>query len=164
MLFYFSKSPFFDPTSNNASLETQAMYNPDMMHFLGTRETFEAQLRTLQGLEYLVHLSPKDSGNEAQIGQGVWVIRKQNRRKRAGFNDEITVLSTYFVVGEHIYMAPSIGNILQHRMVGVCLVPTSSLAHDTRFLLRSPSTSSCKQRLHCHITNQLLVIVTSSRR
>jgi len=123
VLFYFSKSPFFDPTSNNASLETQAMYNPDMMHFLGTRETFEAQLRTLQGLEYLVHLSPKDFGNEAQIGQGVWVIRKQNRRKRAGFNDEIIILSTYFVVGEHIYMAPSVGNILQNRMVRFCLIP-----------------------------------------
>ena len=118
------------------------MYNPDMMHFLGTRETFEAQLRTLQGLEYLVHLSPKDSGNEAQIGQGVWVIRKQNRRKRAGFNDEISVLSTYFVVGEHIYMAPSVGNILQNRMVGFCLVCRSSIAYAARFPPLSPSASS----------------------
>jgi len=117
VLFYFARSPFFDPTSNNAAIETQATYNPDMMQFLETRDRFEAQLRTMQGLEYLVHLSPKDFGPEAAIGQGVWVIRKQNRRKRAGYADGITILGTYFVVGDHIYMAPSVANVLQARIV-----------------------------------------------
>jgi len=87
------------------------------MQFLETRDRFEAQLRTMQGLECLVHLSPKDFGPEATIGQGVWVIRKQNRRKRAGYADEITILGTYFVVGDHIYMAPSVANVLQARIV-----------------------------------------------
>ena len=48
---------------------------------------------------------------------GVWVIRKQNRRKRQGMQDEITGISSYFVVGENVYMAPSIGNILSSRLV-----------------------------------------------
>lgn len=93
------------------------MYNADMIHFLETRDAFETQLRTMQGLEYMVYLSPKDFGNEALIGEGVWVIRKQNRRKRAGFQDETTIQATYFVVGDHIYMAPSVMNVLQAKIV-----------------------------------------------
>ncbi len=46
-----------------------------------------------------------------------WVIRKQMRRKRQGYEDEITVLSTYFVVGENIYMSPTVGNLLASRLV-----------------------------------------------
>lgn len=78
------------------------MYNPSMTYMLETRELFEAHLRTLQGLEYMVAFGPKDFGPEAPIGQGTWVIRKQNRRKHAGLEDEITILATYFVVGEQI--------------------------------------------------------------
>jgi mediator of RNA polymerase II transcription subunit 6 len=117
VLFYFAESPFFDHTSNNAAIFTQAMYNPDMHQYLASREIFEEQLRTMQGLEYVVHMSARDFGPEAPIQQGVWVIRKQNRRKRAGSPDEITVLGTYYVVGDHIYMAPSVANILQARLV-----------------------------------------------
>lgn len=92
-----------------------------MTYMLETRELFEAHLRTLQGLEYMVAFGPKDFGPEAPIGQGTWVIRKQNRRKHAGLEDEITILATYFVVGEHIYMAPSVINIIQARVVSTAL-------------------------------------------
>jgi MED6 mediator sub complex component len=50
-------------------------------------------------------------------GTGVWVIRKQTRRKRAGQEDEITVHSTYFVMGENIYMAPAVGDVIGSRLV-----------------------------------------------
>lgn len=93
------------------------MYNPSMMHLLATRNDFEAHLKTLQGLEYMVAMGPTDFGGEAPIGHGTWVIRKQNRRKRPGGDDEVTILATYFVVGEHIYMAPSVSNVIQARLV-----------------------------------------------
>lgn len=47
----------------------------------------------------------------------IWVIRKQNRRKRAGMDDEVQVLSTYFVVGDCIYMAPSVASVVGNRIV-----------------------------------------------
>lgn len=52
----------------------------------------------------------------------IWVIRKQTRRKRAGMEDEVVVLSTYFVVGDCIYMAPSVASVVGNRIV--CLVPS----------------------------------------
>lgn len=70
----------------------------------------------MQGLEYMVSQDPSDNGKNLEHS-GVWVIRKQNRRKRQGMDDEITPLNSYFVVGENIYMAPSVGNILKSRLV-----------------------------------------------
>lgn len=127
------------------------MFNPSMMYLLETRELFEGHLRTLQGLEYMVALGPRDFGGEAPIGQGTWVIRKQNRRKRAGAEDEVTVLATYFVVGDHIYMAPSVSNVIQARLLSTTqalnkLIATASslpiytpaLGH--RYFLPTPKT------------------------
>lgn len=117
---YFSHSPFFDGTSNNAALTTQATYNPNMLYLIQTREAFEGRLKTMAGLEFMVSHDPSNDGQQ-QDNSGVWVIRKQNRRKRGGYEDEVTVLSSYFVVGENIYMAPSVGNVLGSRMVRFAL-------------------------------------------
>ena len=68
------------------------------------------------GLEFIVAHDPSDDGQQ-HVNSGVWVIRKQNRRKRSGYEDEVTVLSSYFVVGESIYMSPSVGNVIGSRMV-----------------------------------------------
>ena len=70
----------------------------------------------MQGLEFIVSHDPSNNGFQ-QENSGVWVVRKQNRRKRPGFEDDITPINSYFVVGENIYMAPSVGNILGNRMV-----------------------------------------------
>jgi mediator of RNA polymerase II transcription subunit 6 len=112
---YFAKSPFFDPTSNNAVLENQAMYNQNMVHVVATREAFEGRLKTMSGLEYIVAQEPAETA--PGTGTGVWVIRKQTRRKRQGQEDEITVHSTYFVMGENIYMAPALLDVLGSRIV-----------------------------------------------
>lgn len=88
-----------------------------MMYIMETREDFERALRSLSGLEFMVVQGPKDFGPEAPIGEGQWVIRKQMRRKRGGAEDELTVLANYFVVGDHVYMAPSINNILGSKLV-----------------------------------------------
>lgn len=90
-----------------------------MAYVLGTREVFEETLRSLSGTEFVVITGPKDYGSEAPIGEGQWVIRKQIRRKRAGTDDELIVLANYFVVGDNIYMAPSVNNILGTKLVGL---------------------------------------------
>jgi mediator of RNA polymerase II transcription subunit 6 len=127
ILFYFAGSPFFDPTSNNAILYSQAMFNPNMFHFIQTREAFEGRLKTMSGLEFMVAQEPAEKA--PGTGTGVWVIRKQTRRKRPPEEDEVTVHSTYYLIGENIYMAPSAGDIIGSRMVSImaCLFPCQLL-------------------------------------
>lgn len=87
-----------------------------MFYLIQTRQAFEARLRTMQGLEFMVTADPSDNGTKT-IENGVWVISKQNRRKVAGAEDLITPINSYFVVGENIYMAPVISQILGSRLV-----------------------------------------------
>jgi mediator of RNA polymerase II transcription subunit 6 len=114
ILFYFAISPFFDQTSNNHTVYTQAFFT-GQMHLVQTREAFEGRLKTMTGLEFMVAQEPANMVN----GTGVWVIRKQRRQQRPGQEPLLTLLSTYFVVGENIYMAPSMGDVLSSR--SVCL-------------------------------------------
>lgn len=87
-----------------------------MFHLIQTREAFEGHLRTMQGLEFMVTHDPSENGFKVDHN-GVWIIQKRRRRKRPGMDDELLALSCYFVVGENIYMAPSVGNVLGTRMV-----------------------------------------------
>ena len=91
------------------------MFNPKMFHIIQTRQAFEGRLKTMSGLEFIVAQEPAEMA--PGTGTGVWVIRKQVRRKRSGEEDELLVLGTYFVVGENIYMAPAVSDILGGRMV-----------------------------------------------
>ncbi|KAK3327933.1 MED6 mediator sub complex component-domain-containing protein [Cercophora scortea] len=106
VLYYFAQSPFFDKTSNNEVVFQQGLNNPNMLQFLATREQFEGRLKTMSGLEFIVAQEPAETGPGA--GTGVWTINKQTRRKRQGEEDEIIVHSVYFIVGENIYMAPTL--------------------------------------------------------
>ncbi|KAK0674010.1 putative mediator of RNA polymerase II transcription subunit 6 [Cercophora samala] len=118
VLYYFATSPFYDKTSNNEVLFQQGLNNPNMMQFLATREAFEGRLRTMSGLEFIVAQEPAETGPGA--GTGVWVINKQTRRKgREGEEDEITVHSVYYIVGEHIHMAPSFADIMSARLATI---------------------------------------------
>lgn len=113
---YFAASPFFDQTSNNAIVINQANYNINMQHFVHTRAAFEGRLKTMVGLEFMIAQEPAEMA--PGTGTGVWVIRKQMRKKRPGYEDEIAVLASYFVVGENIYMAPLVGDVISCRVVG----------------------------------------------
>lgn len=115
ILFYFAESPFFERTSNNAVIMAQAMNNMAMYHYIQTREAFETRLKTMSGLEFIVGEEPAETG--PGMGTGVWIIRKQTRRKRYQDDDEITVHASFFVVGENIYMAPTLADILATRIV-----------------------------------------------
>ena len=135
---YFAESPFFDTTSNNATLTTQALHNPNMFYIIQTREAFEGRLRTMQGLEFMVTHDPSENDTKHDHS-GVWVIRKQNRRKRQGAQDEVTGINSYYVVGENVYMAPSVGNLLGSRLVcaivllSIGLTDLTALALDSHF-------------------------------
>ena len=113
---YFAASPFFDAMSNNATLTTQALNNPNMFYIIQTRADFEARLKTMQGLEFMVTHDPSENDTK-NPNSGVWVIRKQMRRKKQGMPDDITPISSYYVVNENVYMAPSVVNIIGSRMV-----------------------------------------------
>lgn len=121
---YFQLSPFYDQSSNNAILWSQAYNNANMFHLIQTREAFEARLKTMSGVEFIVAQEPSEMAPDT--GTGVWVVNKQHRRKRHGLEDEITVLATYYVVGEHIFMAPSMADLLSSRIVRL-FDPTSRL-------------------------------------
>jgi hypothetical protein len=131
VLFYFAESPFFDATSNNASLAVQASYNDAFRHFVETREAFESRLKTMQGLEFMVAYDPLQAAaqSEAAFSQepsNIWVVRKQTRRKRPGMDDEVIVLGIYYVVGDCIYMAPSVASVVGNRVVKLCFAPEMS--------------------------------------
>lgn len=57
----------------------------------------------------------------------VWVIKKQDRAKRAGQEDQVTVLDFYYIVGDAIYHAPSVAKIMTNRMV--CLTTFNLSLH-----------------------------------
>jgi mediator of RNA polymerase II transcription subunit 6 len=124
VLFYFAESPFFDAISNNASLAIQASYNENFRPFIETRDAFEGRLKTMQGLEFMVahdplqqHQALQQQHQQLQEPSNVWVIRKQMRKKRPVGEDEVQILATYFVVGDSIYMAPSVLNVVGGRLV-----------------------------------------------
>lgn len=71
----------------------------------------------MSGLEFMVAQEPAETA--PNTGTGVWVIRKQTRRKRLPEEDEITVHSSYFVVGENIYMAPTVGDVVGSRLLSI---------------------------------------------
>lgn len=122
VLFYFAQSPFFDRQSSNSSVFQQALSDHRFAHWLNTRENFEAQLRRLSGLEYVVAYDPlamnvQIDGPNGKEFSNVWVIKKQDRAKRAGQEDQVTVLDFYYIVGDAIYHAPSVAKIMTNRMV-----------------------------------------------
>ena len=116
VLHYFSWSPFFDHTSNNNALIVQAGASQELFEAFWNRQLFEARLRTMQGLEFMVIEDPSEGGTKLEHS-GVWVIRKQYRKKIAGAQDDITPVGCYIVMGENIFMAPTIGDILSGRLV-----------------------------------------------
>ncbi|KAK3378299.1 MED6 mediator sub complex component-domain-containing protein [Podospora didyma] len=157
VLYYFAKSPFFDKTSNNEVVYQQGCNNPNMAHYLTTREMFEGRLRSMSGLEYMVAQEPADTSPGA--GTGVWVINKQTRRKRQGEEDDVTVHATYFMIGANVYMAPSLADILSSKIAAMSsaiakILPTADNVQDWTpalgrvYHLPSTQTGAVKHREH----------------
>ena len=115
VLYYFAESPFYDRASNNAVVITQASAtNPDA---ISTRQGFEAEISKLSGIEFRVIDSHSRYGPDI-VNQGRWTIRKQYREKRSqGLTDKVTVLATYYVIGDIICLASSIGDGLRSKVM-----------------------------------------------
>lgn len=117
------------------------MHNENFRQFIETREAFEGRLKTMQGLEFVVAQDPIQeaaaavaAGNAPQEPSNIWVIRKQNRRRQPGMQEEIQILATYFVVGDSVYMAPSLMSVVGRRMVIPQFAPaTTSRSTDYRY-------------------------------
>ncbi|KAL1957255.1 hypothetical protein VTO42DRAFT_6161 [Malbranchea cinnamomea] len=146
ILFYFAESPFFDATSNNASLAIQAIHNENLRHFIETREAFEGRLKTMQGVEFVVAHDPLQElaaeiagGGPPREPSNVWVIRKQMRTKRPGLEDNVQILATYFVVGDFIYMAPSVLSVVGRRMLSAVTSLTKALSTSSPLVMFSPA-------------------------
>jgi mediator of RNA polymerase II transcription subunit 6 len=120
---YFLASPFCESSSNNKALENQLRFQPDSYHILQDRTAFESKLRQLNsGVEYIVTDGPKQTTPNMNP---VWTIRKQRRTKapkpldskEPSRLDRIDILGTYYAIGENIYQAPSVLDILSNRLV-----------------------------------------------
>lgn len=93
-------------------------------------------------------------------GTGVWVIRKQTRRKRPGQEDEITVHSTYFVMGENIYMAPAVGDVIGSRLVSSLHYAASHNTNNPSSQFSTPSISLSPPHLRFQTSPPLWVTPT----
>ncbi|KAK6332052.1 Mediator of RNA polymerase II transcription subunit 6 [Orbilia javanica] len=107
ILLYFFNSPFFDRSSNNSSLFMQTQTNPALNHLVHNRAAFESRLRTMVGVEFVV--AAEDPAN------AMWVIKKQMRRSPT----ETQLLDVYFVVGENVFMAPTMEKVMTARLLTV---------------------------------------------
>lgn len=118
---YFLNSPFVDDMSNNALLRGQAAASPNGK-WMFDRKALDAKLDRMEGIEYRIVEGPETSYGLAQLGNPVWVIRKQFREKkkseaRGEYYRVTRVEGTYFVMGELVYMAPSLEDVLRIRLV-----------------------------------------------
>ncbi|KAK6524898.1 Mediator of RNA polymerase II transcription subunit 6 [Arthrobotrys megalospora] len=123
VLTYFFNSPFFDRSSNNSSLFMQAQTNFSLNHLLHNRVAFEGRLKSMVGVEFVV--AAEDPANS------IWIIKKQMRRSPT----DAQVMDVYFVIGENIYMAPTVHGVMTSRLLSATSAISkaqelsSSLAH-----------------------------------
>jgi mediator of RNA polymerase II transcription subunit 6 len=118
---YFADSPFFDWTTKNGLFIQQSRQNWTDWHQSHVRKDFEKAIAERNGQEYMVvEGEGMEFDKEGKPSKGgVWVIRKQERTKGAPAKgkDSIETLATYYVVGENVYQAPSVGDILGTRLL-----------------------------------------------
>ena len=123
---YIQESPFYDHGSNNGMEFRHAESNMHAFHTVGNRKALEGQLKQKRGIEYMIVGEPQPLPGGPKVeggvgGNGMWVIRKQERDKVQAadgrWEEDLTTLGTYFIVGENLYQAPSVGDVLGSRLV-----------------------------------------------
>lgn len=142
VLEYFSLSPFYDRSSNNQVLKMQSQYNE--LHSRGN--DLYSELQNMKGLEFVVAIAQDPD---------LWVIRKQERISPK----ETRPISTYFVVGENIYMAPAVHTIIQNRILSIALSLNKALGIARNLPTFSPSHGYLYKN-----DNQLMVSVCNNQK
>ena len=93
---YFSESPFWDNTSNNATLRMQTQFN--------TLQEANLNLKAMTGIEFeLVSHRPPS----------LFVIVKQRRRSPT----ETVPLAVYYILDSVVHQAPDLYSIIANRML-----------------------------------------------
>ncbi|KAJ1962308.1 Mediator of RNA polymerase II transcription subunit 6 [Dispira parvispora] len=110
VLDYFSESPFWDPTSNNAVLKMQTQFNE--------LQAAQLDLKQMTGLEFAVVHERLPS---------LFVIRKQRRRSPT----EVTPLATYYILNGNIYQSPDLYSVVSNRLL-ISLHQLTQAFHETR--------------------------------
>lgn len=125
VLDYFAESPFYDRVSNNQVLRMQTQFNQQQLGQF-TPQHFEQELQKMQGIEFVIsHVREPD----------LWVIKKQNRLNP----QQTTPISTYFIIHENVYMAPTVANIMQSRMLSTAMFLKRALEEAIELPSYSPS-------------------------
>jgi mediator of RNA polymerase II transcription subunit 6 len=112
LLWYFYNSPFFDRTSNNSALINQLRSHPDGQAIMFSRQAFEEQLaKYAHGVQFKVVAEPQGPGQP-------WVLQKQFKTVHTETGRPITqVQATYYTQGTKIFMAPSLLDVVQLRLL-----------------------------------------------
>lgn len=124
---YISESRFFDWTSKNGITFDQGKVDMQTYLRVGNRKALEDQLKRQKGVEYMIVGEPQQLPGRPKVeggvgGNGMWLIRKQDRDRvqapdgSGRWQEKLTVLGTYFIVGENMYQAPSIGDVVGNRL------------------------------------------------
>jgi mediator of RNA polymerase II transcription subunit 6 len=131
---HFAESLFFDHSTKNGLIIAQSKSDAQAWEDSKSRAAFEQRLRKGQGVEYMIVGEPQPVADKTLAAQGVktgiYVIRKQDRQRVRDKSErstapgvvhegdwELTTLATYFVVGEQIYQAPSVFDIVGNRLL-----------------------------------------------
>ncbi|ORY85487.1 MED6 mediator sub complex component-domain-containing protein [Protomyces lactucae-debilis] len=98
ILEYFSQSPFFDRSSNNAVLKQQSQFQ--------NFGDIPQALQKMRGVEFAIYdARPPD----------LWTIAKQVRESV----EEVQVVNMYFIANGNIYQAPDVDAIMQSRLLNI---------------------------------------------
>jgi mediator of RNA polymerase II transcription subunit 6 len=112
ILWYFMNSPFFDPASNNIALLQQLRNHPDGQSTLMSRRLFEEHLAKFPaGVSYFCVAEPQGPGQPYVIQRQFKMLNQETGRT------EIQVQGTYYTNGTKIYMAPSLLDVVQLRLL-----------------------------------------------
>lgn len=122
VLEYFAQSPFYDRSSNNQVLKMQSQFNVGLQG----RQDLSKELQNMKGVEFVVALERAPT---------LWIIRKQNRLSP----NEVRQIATYFVVSENIFMAPSIFDVVNSRLLSITHSLSKSLEIASKLPAFSPS-------------------------
>lgn len=91
-----------------------------------TPQHFEQELQKMTGIEFVItHVREPD----------LWVIKKQNRLNP----QQTTPISTYFVINENVYMAPTVAAIMQSRVLSTSMFLKRALEEAIELPSYSPS-------------------------
>lgn len=130
---YMTESPFFEWSSKNGLLFEQGKVDWAIHTMCNNRKALEENLRQKPGLEFMIVQEPQPVADKELAAQGVttgvYVIRKQDRQRATPgprvrppsviLEDrwELTVLGTYFIVGQNVYQSPSVFDVIENRLL-----------------------------------------------